>query len=97
MTLLSVSLLVFSIIILFTTILFMIWWKKYGKSLFSTLKDLKNMQNPSNFGQNLNDLSNLEDFYKNIGNFGGQMGNFGGKMTDFNQRMSNFAKKMTKK
>ena len=48
------------------------------------------MQNPSNFGQNLGNLDNLEDFYKNIGNFGGQMGNF-------NQRMSEFAKKVTKK
>ena len=89
MTLLSVSLLVFSVIILFTTILFIIWWKKYGKSLFNTLQDLKNMQNPSNFNQNLKTLSSLEDFYHNIGNFGGQMG-------DFNQRMSDFAKKMTK-
>ena len=90
MTLLSVSLLVFSVIILFTTILFVIWWKKYGKSLFSTLKDLKNIQNPSNFTENLNNLGNLEDFYKNIGNFGGQM-------DDFNKRMSEIAKKMTKK
>ena len=90
MTLLSVSLLVFSIIILFTTVLFIIWWKKYGKTLFSTLKNLKNMQNPSDFTKNLNNLGNLEDFYKNIGNFGGQIGNF-------NQRMSEIAKKISKK
>ena len=90
MTLLSVSLLVFSIIILFTTVLFIIWWKKYGKTLFSTLKNLKNMQNPSNFTKNLNNIGNLEDFYKNMGNFGGQMSNF-------NQRMSEIAKKIRKK
>jgi len=90
MTLLSVSLLVFSIIILFTTVLFIIWWKKYGKSLFSTLKDLKNMQNPSNFTKNLNNIGNLEDFYKNIGNFEN-------KMSNFNQRMSEIAKKIRKK
>jgi len=97
MTFLSISLLIFSIIILFTTILFIYWWKKYGKSLFSTLKDLKNMQNPSNFTENLNNLGNLEDFYKNIGNFGGQMGGIDNKMTNFNQRMSEIAKKMGKK
>jgi len=90
MTLLSISLLVFGISILFFTILMLIWWKKYGKDLFSTLKDLKNMQNPSNFTKNLNNLGNLEDFYKNIGNFGGQIGNF-------NQRMGEIAKKITKK
>ena len=97
MTLLSVSLLVFSIIILFTTILFMIWWKKYGKSLFSSLKDLKNMQNPSNFNQNLGNLGNLEDFYQNIGNFGGQMGNIKENMVKFNERMSEIGKKMGQK
>ena len=90
MTFLSISLLIFSIIILFTTILFIYWWKKYGKSLFSTLKDLKNMQNPSNFTKNLNNLGNLENFYKNMGSFGGQIGNF-------NQRMGEIAKKITKK
>ena len=46
MTLLSISLLVFSISILIFTTLFVIWWKKYGKSLFSILKDLKNTKNP---------------------------------------------------
>ena len=97
MTLLSVSLLVFSIVILFTTILFIIWWKKYGKSLFSTLKDLKKMQNPSNFIENMGNLGNLEDFYKNIGSFGGQTGNINQNMTEFSQRMSKIAKKINKK
>ena len=63
MTLLSVSLLVFSIIILFTTVLFIIWWKKYGKTLFSTLKNLKNMQNPSDFTKKLNNLGNLQEYW----------------------------------
>jgi len=94
MTLLSISLLVFSIIILFSTILFVIWWKKYGKSLFSTLK---NMQNPQNFIKNMGNLGNLEDFYKNMGNFGGQMGGFNNKIINLNQKMSEFLKKMTKK
>ena len=62
MTLLSISLLVFSVIILFTTILLVIWWKKYGKTLFLTIKDLKNMQNPQNFMENMRNLGNLEDF-----------------------------------
>jgi len=97
MTLLSISLLVFSIIILFTTILFIIWWKKYGKSLFSTLKDLKNMQNPSNFTQNLGNLGGLENFYQNIGNFGGQMGNIQENMTKFNEIMSKMGKKIGKR
>jgi hypothetical protein len=90
MTLLSISLLVFSICILSVTILFAIWWKKYGKHLFSTLKDIKNMGNPQNFMENMGNLGDLESFYNNMSNFGGQMG-------DFNQRMSEFAKKMTKK
>jgi len=90
MTLLSISLLIFGISILFFTVLMVIWWKKYGKSLFFTLKDLKNSQNPQNFMKSMGNLPNIEDFYKNMGNFGGQMGNF-------NQRMSEIAKKMTKK
>jgi type II secretory pathway component PulF len=90
MTLLSISLLIFGISILFFTILMIIWWKKYGKPLFSILKDLNNTQNPTNFMENIGNLGNLEDFYKNMGNFGGQMGNF-------NQRMNEIAKKMTKK
>ena len=94
---LQVILTIFSILLLTTIILGVIWWKKYGKSLFSTLKDLKNMQNPSNFTKNLNNLGNLEDFYKNIGNFGGQMGGIDNKMANFNQRMGEIAKKMGKK
>jgi hypothetical protein len=90
MTFLSISLLVFSIVILFTTILLTIWWKKYGKSLFLTFKNLKNMGNQQNFMENMGNLGNLEEFYKNMGNFGGQMGNF-------NSRMSNLAKKIVKK
>lgn len=86
MTFLAISLLVFGLIILFTTILFIYWWKKFGKSLFSTLKDLKSMQNPSNFMGNMKNLGNLEDFQKNIG-----------KMTNFNQRMGEIGKKMNNK
>lgn len=86
MTFLAISLLVFGLIILFTTILFIYWWKKFGKSLFSTLKDLKSMQNPSNFMGNMKNLGNLDDFQKNIS-----------KMTNFNQRMSEIGKKMTNK
>ena len=67
MTFLAISLLVFGLIILFTTILFIYWWKKFGKYLFSTLKDLKSMQNPSNFMGNMKNLGNLNDFQKNIG------------------------------
>ena len=48
------------------------------------------MQNPANFTENLNNLGNLEEFYKNMGGFGGQIGNF-------SQRMSEFGKKMGKK
>jgi hypothetical protein len=40
--------------------------------------------------ENMGNLGNLEEFYKNMGNFGGQMGNF-------NSRMSNLAKKIIKK
>lgn len=86
MTFLAISLLVFGLIILFTTILFIYWWKKFGKSLFSTLKDLKSMQNPSNFMGNMKNLGNLDDFQKNIS-----------KMTNFNQRMSEIGKKITNK
>jgi hypothetical protein len=89
MVLLSISLLIFGISILFFTVLMIIWWKKYGKSLFSTLKDLNNMKNPSNFMENMGNLGNLQDFYKNMGNFGGQMG-------DFNKRMSQYYQNMTK-
>jgi hypothetical protein len=46
-----------------------IWWKKYGKSLFSTLKDLNNMKNPSNFMENMGNLGNLQDFNKRMSQF----------------------------
>ena len=90
MTLLAVSLLVFSITIVFTLTLLIIWWKKYGKFLFDTFKSIKNTQNPKDFMKNIGNLNNLEDFYRNMGSFGGQMGNF-------NSRMSEIAKKLTKK
>jgi len=45
MTLLSISLLVFSIIILFTTILFIIWWKKYGKKIFNSISNASGIMN----------------------------------------------------
>jgi hypothetical protein len=96
MTLLSISLLIFGISILFFTILMIIWWKKYGKPLFSILKNLNNTQNPTNFMENIGNLGNLEDFYKNMGNFGGQMGNFGDKMGNFSQRMSQYYQNMGK-
>jgi hypothetical protein len=90
MTFLAISLLVFGLIILFTTIIFIYWWKKFGKSLFSTLNDLKSMQNPSNFMENMKNLGNLDDFQKNLGSIKG-------KMTNFNQRMSEIGKKMNNK
>lgn len=77
MTFLSISLLIFSITIIFFTIISIYWWKKYGKPLFLMLKDLKNTTNQSNL---MGDLSNLEDFYRNMGNFGGQIGNFSARM-----------------
>ena len=55
------------------------------------------MQNPSNFIENMGNLGNLEDFYKNIGSFGGQTGNINQNMTEFSQRMSKIAKKINKK
>jgi len=97
MTLLSISLLIFGISILFFTILMIIWWKKYGKPLFSILKNLNNTQISTNFMEYIGNLGNLEDFYKNMNGFGGQMGNFGVKIGNFNQRMNEIAKKMTKK
>ena len=74
MTFLAISLIFFGSVLLFMTIMFIIWWKKYGKTLFLMLKDLKNSQNMVN---NLNNLTNFEDFYRNMSNFGGQMGDFG--------------------
>jgi len=59
MLLLSISLLIFSGIILLCVILGVIWWKKYGKSAFSAFNNLKNMQNPPN-------ISNLTDFNRNL-------------------------------
>lgn len=73
MLLLSISLLIFSGIILLCVILGVIWWKKYGKSAFSAFNDLKNMQNPSNLGnfdinslKNLNKMVNFSDFNRNL-------------------------------
>jgi hypothetical protein len=73
MLLLSISLLIFSGIILLCVILGVIWWKKYGKSTFSAFNDLKNMQNPSNMGnfdinsfKNLNKMVNFSVFNRNL-------------------------------
>ena len=73
MLLLSISLLIFSGIILLCVILGVIWWKTYGKSAFSAFNDLKNMQNPSNMGnfdinslKNFNKMVNFSDFNRNL-------------------------------
>ena len=73
MLLLSISLLIFSGIILLCVILGVIWWKKYGKSAFSAFNDLKNMQNSSNMGnfdinslKNFNKMVNFSDFNHNL-------------------------------
>jgi hypothetical protein len=97
MTFLAISLLVFGISILFLTILSIIWWRKFGKDLFSTLKNLKTMGNQPNIMENMGNLGNLEEFYKNMGNFGGQMGNFNSRMSDFAKKMGDFTKKTGKK
>lgn len=90
MTFLAVSLLVFSISILFVGIIGLIWWKKYGKSLFSTINGLKNMQNPSDLMKNMGNMGNLDDFYKNMGGFGDKSGDFSKKMSDFIKNMNKF-------
>jgi hypothetical protein len=89
MTFLAVSLLVFSISILFLGIIGLIWWKKYGKSLFSTINDLKTMQNPADLMKNMGNMGNLDDFYKNMGDFSNKSG-------DFSKRMNQFMKNIDK-
>jgi len=39
MVFLAISLMFFGFVLLFMTIMFIIWWKKYGKELFFTLKN----------------------------------------------------------
>ena len=75
----TIVLLFFTLVLLFLGIIFIIWWKKYGKTLFFMLKDLKNGHNLT---KNLNNLTNFEEFYQNMSNFGGQTGNFEHKMTN---------------
>jgi hypothetical protein len=89
MTFLAVSLLVFSISILFVGIIGLIWWKKYGKSLFSTINGLNTMQNPADLMKNMGNMGNLDDFYKNMGDFSNKSG-------DFSKRMSQFMKNIDK-
>ena len=79
----TIVLLIFSVILLFSVVILIIWWKKYGKSMFLLLDNLKNIQNPS---QNLNNLNNLTDFYQKMGNFGGQMADFDPNFMDFIQK-----------
>jgi hypothetical protein len=55
-------LLFFTLVFLFLGIYFIIWWKKYGKLLFFTLKNLKNTQN-------LHNLHNINSFERKMGNF----------------------------
>ena len=82
----TIILIIFSLILLFFGVFFMIWWKKYGKPMFFILKDLKNVQNTSN---NLNNLTNMEKFYQNMNKYGGQMG-------DFDQKLKNITEKFNK-
>lgn len=86
----TIVLLFFTIVLLFLGVFFIIWWKKYGKTLFFMLKDLGNGQN---LNKNLNNLTNFEEFYKNITNFGGQVGNFEHKMTNIIKKMDKNRKK----
>lgn len=90
MTFLSISLLVFSITILITIILFVIWWKKYGKDLFLMFKNLKNIKNTLINTKNNKNQQYIDKFYNKLGNFGGKIGNI-------NQKMYEFTKKITKK
>jgi hypothetical protein len=73
MVLLSISLLIFSGIILLSIILGYIWWKKYGKTAFSAFNQLKNIQNPSNMGnfnadslKNLTNMTNFNTFNRSL-------------------------------
>jgi hypothetical protein len=66
MMFLAISLLVFSFVILFVTIILIIWWKKYGKTMYFTLK--KGFLGPKttklpNFDQQ------IQDFYKIMSKF----------------------------
>jgi hypothetical protein len=87
MTFLAVSLLVFSISILFVGIIGLIWWKKYGKSLFSTINNLKTTQNPSDLMKNIGNMGNLSDFYKKMGYFDDKTGDFGKRMDQIMKNM----------
>ena len=64
----TIVLLFFTLVLLFLGIIFIIWWKKYGKTLFFMLKDLRNSQNMVN---NLNNLTNFDPLerglYFNVG------------------------------
>jgi uncharacterized protein YoxC len=77
MSLLSISLLIFSVSILFFTIISIIWWKKYGKTLFFMLKDLKNTTNQENF---LKNTPNFNEMIQKMSEFGVPMGDFTSRM-----------------
>lgn len=67
---LQVILTIFSILLLTTIILGVIWWKKYGKTLFSLIKPenlMKNTTFPNFIDQNpMEMMKNLDKLMKNM-------------------------------
>lgn len=81
---LSIILLIFSIILLFFGVFFVIWWKNYGKSIYFMLKNVsKHQKTPFD----LKNLENLEQFHRNMSNFGGQSAYFDPKIKEILNKM----------
>ena len=74
--LLTIVLIIFTLILGTMTLMMYLWWKKYGKEMFETFKNLKNMANfgkntpfPTNFGNKMPNLNDIREQMKAVQSF----------------------------
>lgn len=69
---LNVILTIFTITLITMTILFVIWWKKYGKKIFNSMKDvktvipeslIKDLQGQANIGEMMDRLRKINQMF----------------------------------
>lgn len=74
MTFLAISLIFFGLVLLFMTIMFIIWWRKYGKDVFLTIKNGFLSQKGGILPLNMPNYMKFDQQIKNFYNIMNKMG-----------------------
>ena len=74
MMFLAISLMFFGFVLLFMTIMFIIWWKKYGKDVFLTIKNGFLSQKGGILPQNMPNYIKFDQQIKNFYNIMNKIG-----------------------